>query len=100
MSQRRIAFPALPWVPGTHPLERKKPAGPAGLLEFGPGFADPNWCERGHSGYVIAGVLRFEFADGTEEVGAGEGFAFEPGTRHRASNPGTVPVVLFIVSAP
>ena len=103
MTHRRIVFPSLPWQAGGDPLERKKgdPSAPVILLEFAPGFADPNWCERGHSGYVFKGALRMEYEAGTDEdYGAGEGFHIEAGTRHRASNPGSTPVRLFIVSTP
>jgi quercetin dioxygenase-like cupin family protein len=93
-----VHFAALPWQQGAHPLERKKTvaAGGATLLEFAPGFADPNWCENGHVGYVISGALGLEFADATERVEAGEAFVVEPGTKHRAFNPDEVAVVLFI----
>jgi len=95
----RLEFAAMPWSPGGHPLERKKTAARgATLLEFAPGFADPAWCERGHVGYVLAGTLHVELEGGAETVAAGEGFALDPGTRHRASNPGAEPVRLFIVT--
>lgn len=97
----RLPFVSLDWTPGAHPLERKKlVAGQsAALLEFAPGFADPNWCERGHVIYVIKGVLGLTFENGSEELAAGEGCVIEAQTRHRARNPGGVPVRLFIVSA-
>ncbi|HUK12439.1 MAG TPA: hypothetical protein VLW17_03980, partial [Thermoanaerobaculaceae bacterium] len=61
MSFSRLGFTAMPWSPGSHPLERKKAAAHgATMLEFAPGFADPVWCERGHVGYVLAGTLHVE----------------------------------------
>jgi quercetin dioxygenase-like cupin family protein len=99
MAFARLPFAALPWTTGAHPLERKKAAAHgATLLEFAPGFADPSWCERGHIGFVISGTVRLELETGVETLAAGEGFATEPGTGHRASNPGTEPVRLFIVT--
>jgi quercetin dioxygenase-like cupin family protein len=102
MSYAAIRFPSVPWASGAHPLERKKsdPEHPVTLLEFAPGFGDPNWCARGHTGYVLEGSLSLEFEDRVEPIGTGEGFVIDPGTRHRASNPGAVPVRLFIVSHP
>lgn len=95
-----IPFPELPWRPGTHPLERKKgdPLCPIALLEFSPGFADPNWCSRGHAGYVLEGSLRLEFQASTQVVSCGAGFIIDPGILHRASNPASIPVRLVIVS--
>jgi mannose-6-phosphate isomerase-like protein (cupin superfamily) len=68
------------------------------LLEFGPGFADPNWCEKGHIGYILEGSLSIEFEDAAEVILPGEGFIIDPGTRHRASNPGRIATRLLIVS--
>ena len=100
MAFERLIYATQPWQAGAHPLEGKKPAalGRATLLRFLPGFADPSWCENGHAGYVLEGSLRLELDDGAREVGAGEGFVVEPGTRHRAANPTEIPVVLFVAT--
>ena len=96
----RAPFPHLPWAQGTHPLERKKASAdhPAALLEFAPGFEDPHWCERGHAGYVLSGLIELDLEDRKETMIAGEGFWLDPGTKHRARNPGSEPVILFLVS--
>jgi quercetin dioxygenase-like cupin family protein len=98
MAHERLDFARIDWQAGGHPLERKKlgALGGATLLRFEPGFEDPNWCVNGHAGYVLEGTLRLTLDDGAIEAGAGQGFVLDPGTRHRASNPGAVPVVLFI----
>jgi len=101
MSFTRLPFTSLPWSVGGHPLERKKlvEGHPVGLLEFAPGFEDPNWCPRGHVIYVLEGALALELTDGSsEQVHAGNGCVLALGTRHRASNRGDLPVRLFIVS--
>ncbi len=101
MGLAHIAFSRMPWARGNHPLERKKqdPEHPVTQLEFAPGFSDPDWCERGHTGLVLSGSIAFELERGTVAIGQGEAFVLDPGTRHRASNPGTEPVVLFLVSS-
>jgi quercetin dioxygenase-like cupin family protein len=98
MAHEKVSYARLDWKAGSHPLERKKAGGLGGavLLRFEPGFADPNWCEGGHAGYVLEGRLCLELAETRLDVDAGEGFVVDAGTRHRASNPGGVPVVLFI----
>ncbi|MFB3909422.1 MAG: cupin domain-containing protein [Candidatus Eisenbacteria bacterium] len=100
MNETGIPFRQLPWQPGGHPLERKKslPGARAAMLAFEPGFADPNWCARGHAGYVLGGALRFELRNGSLTIEQGDGFEIDAGTEHRAGNPGSEPVVLFIVS--
>lgn len=90
----RIPFPSLPWTQGGHPLEKKK-AWPAGtglnavtLLEFAPGFEDPNLCRNGHFIYVLEGALELDLEGLTECLNAGEACSLEPGTSHRARNSG------------
>lgn len=107
MKDHRLPYLRMRWEQGGHPLERKKvdSGTPATLLEFAPGFADPNWCRRGHTGYVLSGVFRMEFEpegeiSRIEDYAAGEGFHIEAGVPHRASNPGTVATELFVVSTP
>ena len=55
MTCTRVAFPALPWTQATiRSNARRSPARrPIALLEFAPGFADPNWCERSHVIFVL-----------------------------------------------
>jgi quercetin dioxygenase-like cupin family protein len=93
-------FDSMPWEEGTHELERKKVV--AGhsvvLIEFAPGFADPNPCERSHVLYVIQGVLELELDQGATLVRAGQCAVVEKGTRHRAKNAGRGAAVAFIVS--
>lgn len=98
MAHEKLDYPRIDWQPGGHPLERKKlgALGGATLLRFEPGFEDPNWCVNGHAGYVLEGTLRLDFDGEVVEVGEGEGFVIDPGTRHRAAQAGRGPVVLFI----
>jgi quercetin dioxygenase-like cupin family protein len=90
----------LPWTAGGHPLERKKvsPDRPMLVVEFAPGFVDPNECVRSHVIYVLSGELCLQLDDRAERLGAGQACWIDAGTTHRASNDGTVPVVAFIAS--
>ena len=96
----RIPFPSLPFTQGGHPLERKKTGTHPSviLLEFAPGFADPNWCRRAHIVYVLQGRLTFEFEHGAESFDAGESCVIETGTPHRARNDGPDTLLAFVVS--
>ena len=100
MSLTRLPFASLGWTAGAHPLEKKKilENEPVAMLEFAPGFEDPNWCERGHVIYVLDGAFELVLGDRTEQLQAGDGCVVDRGTRHRARNPGSVPVRLFVVS--
>jgi hypothetical protein len=100
MAAVKTRFPEQPWVAGGHPRERKKAAAgaPLTLLEFGVGFADPTTCTRGHAGLVLEGELALDLDGESLTIGPGEGFYVAPGTPHRARNPGSVTVRLFVHS--
>jgi mannose-6-phosphate isomerase-like protein (cupin superfamily) len=94
-------FPDMPWVQGGHPLEKKKAAGDAlTLLEFAPGFEDPNWCGHGHVIYIVEGEFGLTLAGEQLRLTAGEACRVSPGERHKAINPGELPVRLFVWSTP
>lgn len=97
-----IRFSSLPWEQGGHPFERKKthPDHPVALLEFAPGFIDPNWCRNGHTGYVLSGSLLMDYGNESDLLHEGDAFWIEPGTPHQASNPAPGPVRLLIVTWP
>lgn len=101
MALMRFAFGEQAWSAGAHPLERKKLVGgerAVALLEFAPGFEDPNLCERAHVIYVVSGELELALDERVERLRAGDGCTIERGTRHRARNASAAPVTLFIVS--
>jgi mannose-6-phosphate isomerase-like protein (cupin superfamily) len=101
MSVTRLPLSELAWAPSpTHSLESKKVIAGHGaaLLRFAPGFSDPNWCERSHVLYVLEGALEFELPDRIERMERGDACWVEPGSPHRARNPGQSDAVVFVVS--
>ncbi len=92
-------FDQMPWTPGGHPLEQKKVANAGlSLLQFEPGFDDPNWCERSHVMFVLQGTLHLEFEGETVALEAGRALWIDAGTPHRASVRGGAPALVFIAS--
>lgn len=55
------------------------------VVEYQPGVLREEWCEEGHSGYVLEGGVVYEFQDGRAAlaVRAGEGFTLPDGSGHR-----------------
>jgi quercetin dioxygenase-like cupin family protein len=83
-----IRFSDLPWeTPAkyvrqkTRTLTGKK----LRLVEFSMGLEHPEWCLKGHVGYVLDGTLAIEFDHGTIEYRAGDGLILPSGEgdRHR-----------------
>ena len=52
------------------------------LLELTPALVHPEWCIKGHIGYVVEGRLELRFRDHTVQCDAGEGFLIPPGEPH------------------
>lgn len=67
------------------------------LIELGPGFVEPQWCEKGHAGYVVSGQYVTDLDGETWMMRAGQGFILPKGTRHRSRNTGAVPAIVFVV---
>jgi len=86
----RIDFDDLPWespLPGVRFKAFMHGARQVRLLEFSPGFEEPDWCTRGHAGRVLEGSLTLRFRDGDEHrLVTGDTFSIEAGDPrgHRA----------------
>jgi uncharacterized cupin superfamily protein len=64
------------------------------VVEYDPGVLREDFCDEGHSGYVLAGEVTYEFAGGNAplHVTAGQGFTLPAGAdgahRGRAGDAG------------
>jgi quercetin dioxygenase-like cupin family protein len=101
MAGQRIDFARLDWDGWASEVPaRIKAAEVDGqrlrLIELGPGFVEPQWCDKGHVGYVVSGQYITDLEGDTWTLQAGNGFILPPGTRHRSRNTGPLPAVVFI----
>ena len=56
------------------------------IVEYEPGVLREEWCEEGHSGYVLAGEIEYEFRQDDREplvLRQGDGFTLGDGGAHR-----------------
>jgi quercetin dioxygenase-like cupin family protein len=102
MAGNQIDFGSLAWDGwNSETLARLKQGGAEGyevrLFEMGPGFVEPQWCTRGHVGYVVSGQFVTELDGEPLQMHAGQGFVLSPGTRHRSRNTGSLPAIVFLV---
>lgn len=102
MAGRQVDFAELAWDGWASEVPaRIKAAQMEGqrvrLIELGPGFVEPQWCEKGHAGYVVSGQYVTDLDTETWSMRAGQGFILPTGTRHRSRNTGSVPAIVFIV---
>ena len=70
------------------------------VMELQRGMQHPEWCPKGHAGYILEGKLSLEFEDGTVVLGPGDAFLVPSGTaaQHRPT-PATDRLVMVLVES-
>jgi quercetin dioxygenase-like cupin family protein len=82
----RVAFDSVPWeilAPGARHKVFRDGDTILRLVEFTHGFVEPDWCLRGHVGYVLSGDLDIDFDGAPEHLSAGDGVFIPSGEAHR-----------------
>lgn len=51
--------------------------------ERAPGGPEPDWCETGHSVFILSGCIRYRFDSHTVEAGPGDMLHIPAGAAHR-----------------
>jgi quercetin dioxygenase-like cupin family protein len=79
------AFRDLPWQAAGEGLRQKQVAFATRqlrMLELTPALGHPDWCAKGHAGYVLEGRLELQFKSHLVHCEAGDGFLIPPGEEH------------------
>jgi hypothetical protein len=88
MNVRKIDFSDLDWQQEEHLRfkERRLGSHKIRLIEYSSGFQQENWCKRAHTGYVLEGSIKIEFAGESVQYVKGDGIFIRSGDedRHRA----------------
>lgn len=84
-----IDFDSLPWespLPGARFKAYREGAKQVRLLEFSSEFVEPDWCEKGHVGFVLEGTLEVDFNGRVVAYSKGSGIFISAGaeTAHKA----------------
>ena len=86
MNAHKIDFRNLPWVqpaPGVRAKIYRAGTTQVRLVEFSKEFVEPDWCQRGHIGYVLDGRIEVSFSGKMEAFEAGDGVFIPPGEKHQ-----------------
>lgn len=68
------------------------------LAEFSSEFVEPNWCEKGHLGFVLRGELEIDFHGRRVRYAEGSGIYIPKGAAHAHKARSLTPsAVLFLV---
>jgi quercetin dioxygenase-like cupin family protein len=85
----KVDFDALDWqsqLPGVRFKVHRAHGKQIRLVELTAEFVEPEWCERGHIGLVLEGVLEVDFGGDLVAYEAGEGLFIPSGSEggHKA----------------
>ncbi|MBM4326127.1 MAG: cupin domain-containing protein [Deltaproteobacteria bacterium] len=86
MAAYKVDFESIPWESPARGVRVKIHKGDGKqlrLVEFTREFIEPDWCRKGHFGYILEGQLEIDF-DGMRVLFAqGDGVFIPPGEAHR-----------------
>ncbi len=88
MSNYLIDFNNLDWVspsPGIRYKEYVRGEKRIRLVELSEGFAEKEWCIKGHIGYILEGILSIDFDGRLINFKTGDGLFIPAGNKHRDS---------------
>jgi len=85
MKQHRVDFGSIPWeqpAAGVRFRAYEQDGRRLRLAEFSKDFVEPDWCTKGHIGYVLEGVMEVDFRGNAVTFRAGDGVFIPPGSAH------------------
>jgi glyoxylate utilization-related uncharacterized protein len=86
MKQCKIDFDSIPWenpAVGVRFKAYQQGGKKLRLAEFGREFIEPDWCTKGHIGYVLEGQMDIDFDGKVVAFGPGDGIFIPAGKEHR-----------------
>ena len=82
----RINWDCLSWLtpmPGVRFKAFEQNGRRLRLVEFARGFKEPDWCRKGHIGYVLEGEGELQLSERTISLKAGDGIFIPAGEEHK-----------------
>lgn len=102
MNGHKIDFDAMPWASSAENVRAKIFADDGRqvrLVTFSEGFVEPDWCRKGHVGYIVGGSCNIDYSGRPEHYRPGDVFFIRDGEadRHKLSvgEEGSVTILLF-----
>ncbi len=96
----KVDFDSIEWhspLPGARSKSHHEGSKQIRLVEFTSEFREPDWCEKGHVGLVLAGELEVDFRDRVVSYPEGSGIFIPagPSSAHKARS--VTPVVRLVL---
>jgi len=86
MKQYRIDFESMAWkapAAGVRFKAYEQDGRKLRLAEFAKEFIEPDWCLKGHIGYVLEGRMEINFDGNIVTFGPGDGIFIPAGEKHK-----------------
>jgi quercetin dioxygenase-like cupin family protein len=86
MERYKIDFQSLKWespAVGVKSKAYQQGRKKLRLAEFTKDFVEPDWCTKGHIGYVLEGQMEIDFYGKTVVFGPGDGVFIPAGEKHK-----------------
>lgn len=86
MEHYRVDFGSMPWEQSTVGVRckaREQDGRRLRLADFTKDFVEPDWCTKGHIGYVLEGEIELDFHGQVVTFRPGDGLFIPPGNEHR-----------------
>ncbi len=86
MGQYRVDFESIPWqspMAGVRFKAYEKGGRKLRLAEFTREFVEPDWCTKGHIGYILEGQIEIDFDGNVITFGPGDGLFIPTGEEHK-----------------
>jgi hypothetical protein len=85
MGRYKVDFGSIPWeqpAAGVRFKACEQDGRRLRLAEFTKDFVEPDWCTKGHIGYVLEGAMEVDFHGKVVIFRAGDGLFIPPGSAH------------------
>ncbi len=86
MEQYRIDFKSMPWespAAGVKFKAYERNGRKLRLVEFTREFIEPDWCNKGHIGYILEGQMEIDFDGKVIKFGPGDGVFIPAGEENK-----------------
>jgi len=86
MEQYKIDFESMPWespAAGVKFKAYEQNGRKLRLVEFTREFIEPDWCIKGHIGYILEGQMEIDFDGKVVVFNSGDGLFIPAGEKHK-----------------
>ena len=86
MEQYKIDFESMSWetpAVGVRFKAYEQSGRKLRLVEFAKEFVEPDWCTKGHIGYILEGEMEIDFDGKAIQFGPGDGVFIPAGEKHK-----------------